>query len=408
MAGIQGQNLTAPRYGVAVSWDHTGTPIDVDLQAVVVDRKGSIVDAVYYNNMKALRCMTHSGDEQTGERAGFDETIWIGLSKMPDHVQMVIFVVAAYTGGHLRDVKNGIIHVLEETKDREIGRIPMERSQAQVDVVAMIVRSGSAWAFHVVEEPATQGQHFIDVLEPTIGNLIRRTIPGAPRRQKVAFAMEKGALLDLPATRQLSKISAGLGWDVTGEGVDLDVSAVLFDGRGTVTDTVFFGKLNSSGLRHSGDNLTGAGDGDDETIECHLDQVPEDVQQIFFVVNIYTRRVNFQSVKNAYCRIVDSTGSELARYLLREGGAQSGLIIARLIREPGERWGFQALGSFSNGSMWKDAVPDMTQIFHQTARDLQRQSTSTLPAPPSGGIPQRVEVVPVERVTGKDPCCALQ
>ena len=62
-------NLTSPRYAVAISWDHGGKPVDLDLQAVVVDARGAIIDAVYYNNMKALKCMTHSGDEQTGERS---------------------------------------------------------------------------------------------------------------------------------------------------------------------------------------------------------------------------------------------------------------------------------------------------------------------------------------------------
>merc|ERR1719337_307945 len=119
-----------------------------------------------------------------------------------------------------------MIHILEERKDNEVACIAMERSQAEVDVVATLVRSGSgAWTLHAVDEPAQSGQHFMDVLEPTIGNLIRAVIPGAPRRQKVAFAMEKGAVFDLPETGQLSRITAALGWDLIGKGVDLDVSA---------------------------------------------------------------------------------------------------------------------------------------------------------------------------------------
>lgn len=399
----------------------------MDLQAVVVDGRGSIIDAVYYNNMKALRCMTHSGDEQTGDRAGLDEVIWMTLSKMPDHVKMLVFVIAAHTGGNLRDVRNGMIHVLEERQDNEVARFAMEQSQAQVDVVATIVRSdGGSWTLNVIEEPAQGGQHFIDVLEPTIGNLIRRAIPGAPKRQKVAFAMEKGAVFDLPATQQMSALTAGLGWDVLGQGVDLDVSAVLFDGGGAVADTVFFGKLASSGLRHSGDNLTGAGDGDDEQIQCSLDQIPAHVSQVFFVVNIYTKGVTFQKVVNAYCRIVDTSGVELARYELKEGGRESGLIIARLFREAAGRWGFQALGSFSRGTMWKDAVPDMAAIFHKAPRELQLRGASTLSldgavsgAP--GTVSLSVDVAPSTRpsrphgakgiegiASGDDPCCALQ
>ncbi|CAK0797927.1 unnamed protein product [Prorocentrum cordatum] len=259
--------LRCGKLGVAISWDHGGrSSIDVDLQAVVVNNAGTIINAVYFNNMKALKCITHSGDERTGEKEGFDETIWVGLSKLPADVKMLVFVVAAHSGGHLRDVRNGMIHVLEERKDAEVARIAMERSEAEVDVVATLVRAASgAWTFHAVDEPARGGQHFMDVLEPTIGNLIRAVIPAAPKRQKVAFAMEKGAVLDLPETAQLSAITAGLGWDVVGRGVDLDVSGVLLDERAELVDTIFFGKLAGSGLRHSGDNLTGEGSGDDES-----------------------------------------------------------------------------------------------------------------------------------------------
>merc|ERR1712232_1340994 len=139
-----------------------------------------------------------------------------------------------------------------------------ERSEEEVDVVAAMVRANDgSWYLHVIEEPAQDGQHFMDVLEPTIGNLIRSVIPGAPKRRKVAFATEKGAVFDLPEMTLLNKITAGLGWDVLGEGVDLDVSGVLFDVGGNVVDTIFFGNLEGSGLQHSGDNLTGEGEGDD-------------------------------------------------------------------------------------------------------------------------------------------------
>jgi len=372
--------LKCGRLGVAISWDHGGSStVDVDLQAVVVNNQGTIIDAVYFNNMKALKCITHSGDETTGEKDGFDEMIWVGLSKLPADVKMLVFVVAAHSGGHLRDVRNGMIHVLEERKDTEVARIAMERSEEEVDVVATLIRAASgAWAFNAVDEPAQDGQHFMDVLEPTIGNLIRAVIPTAPKRQKVAFAMEKGAVLDLPETAQLSSITAGLGWDVAGKGVDLDVSAVLLDDRAEHVDTIFFGKLVGSGLRHSGDNLTGEGDGDDEQIQVDLAAVPARATQIFFVVNVYTKGVTFQQVSNAYCRVFDARGDEMARYVLAEGGRESCLIMSRLFREGGARWGFQAIGTFSRGNMWKDALLDMVGIHRMAPRALQLRGSSTM------------------------------
>jgi tellurium resistance protein TerZ len=289
---------------------------------------------VYYNNLKALKCITHSGDEQSGDKSGLDEVIWVGLGKLPATVKMILFVVATHTG-HLRDVRNGMIHLLEEKQTNEVARFQMENSEEEVDLVAAMIRSDhGGWSFLSVDEPAQDGRHFIDILEPCIGSFVRKHIPSAPRRQKVAFAMEKGAVFDLPQSNAMDSISACLGWDVDGGDVDLDVSAVLFTNDGRALDAVFFGNLSAHGLEHSGDNLTGEGAGDDERITCNLGQIPKQVSQIFFIVNIYTKGVTFDRVSNAYCRILDnSTEIELARYTLSEGQQQNGLLIARLFRE---------------------------------------------------------------------------
>eukprot|EP00933_Yihiella_yeosuensis_P023740 TRINITY_DN18473_c0_g3_i1.p1 TRINITY_DN18473_c0_g3~~TRINITY_DN18473_c0_g3_i1.p1 ORF type:complete len:446 (+),score=95.80 TRINITY_DN18473_c0_g3_i1:68-1339(+) len=374
--------LPKTRYGVGVSWDVASRGnVDVDLQAVIVDNKGSVIDAVYYNNLKALKAITHSGDEQTGEKAGMDELIWITLSKMPEHVRLIIFVVAAYSGGSLRDASNGMLHILEERKESEVARFQLEQSQHNVDAVAMVYRSNDgSWFLRIIEEPAEEGRHFIDILEPTLGNIIRNMIPGAPKKQKVAFAMEKGSVVDLPPTNRLDMISAGLGWDVNpkaGDDVDLDVSAVLFSKEFQVLGAVFFGNIEEFGLLHSGDNLTGEGAGDDEVIQVDFNHVPANVEQIFFVVNVYTKNVTFEMISNAYCRIFNAAGEELARYVLRDGRGERGLILARLFREPGGRWGFQACGKFCRGQTWKDSVPDIESISRLTAVQLQMRGSSS-------------------------------
>mmetsp|Transcript_130832 Transcript_130832/g.279902 ORF Transcript_130832/g.279902 Transcript_130832/m.279902 type:complete len:421 (+) Transcript_130832:82-1344(+) len=407
--------LTKGRYGMGISWDHTpGNVVDVDLQAVIVDNKGQVIDAVYYNNLKAMKCITHSGDETTGEKTGQDECIWVGFGKMPEHVKIIIFVVAAFRGGHLRDALNGKITVLEESKENEVAQFLMERSEEEVDVIATMVRAdGNNWVLNIVNVDAQDGQHFIDILEPTIGGIVRGLIPGAPKRLKVAFAMDKGAVVDLPQTSAVKKISAGLGWD-TGKGnVDLDVSAVLFDSSGREREAVFFGNLEACGLKHSGDNLTGEGSGDDETIIVDLEAVPEWTAQIMFCVNIYEKKVSFSQVANPYCRIIDSSGSELARYELREAGDQSGLIIARLFREDsGVRWGFQAIGTFCRGNTWKDSMPDLKAVFHKKPRELQMRGASTMSLLGGGAEPQPAPVAPSAASSAAPPpqkssACAL-
>jgi tellurium resistance protein TerZ len=340
--------------------------------------------------MKAVRAITHSGDETTGERSGIDEQVWCNMKKLPANVSVLIFVVAAYTGGQLKDVANGTLHILEESQRNEIARFEMERSTGSVDVVAAMFRgAGGVWALRVIDEPARQGQHFMDIL-PLLADVVRIFIPTAPKKQKVAFAMEKGGVLDMP--QDLNAITVGLGWDVNDGEVDIDVSAVLMTPDGTEVETVFFGNLTSvkHGIEHTGDNLTGAGDGDDEQIIVGLDKIGPAVQQVIFVVNIYTPRKSFVQVANPYCRAVDnSSGSELCRYSLREAGNGNGLIVSKLAREAGNRWGFHALGLPCSGRTYKDSMAAIRQVCHQDTRRLMAHSMSTVSEFPTGTAASR-------------------
>jgi tellurium resistance protein TerZ len=343
------------------------------------------MDAVYYNNLKALKAVTHSGDEVTGEKSGYDEVIWVNINRLPAKAQLILFVVAAHSGGFLRDARNGFVHVLEESKDNELMKVPMERSKQNVDVVAKMSKKVDGWLFTVIEEPAETGRHFIDIMEPTIGKLVRAEIPSAPKRLKVAFAMEKGTVVDLPQTSDIKFIKAALGWDTDNGEVDLDVSAVLYDENAKERDAIFFGNLDGHGLTHSGDNLTGEGSGDDEVIQVDLQNVPLWVNQIMFSVNIYSKGISFAQVASPYCRILDSSDFELARYELREAGKENGLLIARLFREVGDRWGFQAIGTFCRGQTWKDSLPAMAEVVRKRPLDLQLQRGTTVISLGGGG-----------------------
>mmetsp|Transcript_24504 Transcript_24504/g.64668 ORF Transcript_24504/g.64668 Transcript_24504/m.64668 type:complete len:463 (-) Transcript_24504:394-1782(-) len=366
-ARVLGQHEDLPlrcsRVGLALSWDATtGKKLDLDIQAIAFDRAGNLIQAVYYNNLKAFgRGLTHSSDEVTGEKHGLDEVVWADFGRIPDNVGLILYVVACFSGGHFRDARNGRFHVLEEGMGGEVAQFALEQSDEEVDLVAALVRGGGGgWALRLVSEPAQDGRHFVDILEPTIGNYVRKLIPGAPKRIKAAFAMEKGAVADLPKTDVVQSVRACLGWETSKGTVDLDVSAILLGPGGQHVDTVFFGNLEAQGVKHSGDNLTGEGDGDDEQIMVNLNLVGPRVQQICFVVNIYTPKRTFAQVANPFCRVVDEAcGSELCRYSLREAGREQGLIIARLAREPGGRWGFHALGLPCHGRTYKDALPQI-------------------------------------------------
>lgn len=379
--------VTCLKLGVALSWDHiAGKQVDLDLQAVAFDNTGKLLDAVYYNNLKALsRGLTHSSDENTGEKEGYDELIWVDFARLPPACKVVVFVVSAYSGGHLYDAHNGFFHLLENSKDGEVAKFKLEHSEEEVDLVGALVRGdGGGWSFRVLESPAQDGKHFVDILEPTIGNFVRQVIPGAPKRIKACFAMEKGSVVDLPKTEEIKQVKVGLGWDTANGDVDLDVSAVMFDTSGRHLDSVFFGNLSAQGISHSGDNLTGEGSGDDEVISFDLQHVPTSVHQVFLVVNIYSSGQSFSQVANPYCRVINSSNEELCKYMLSDAGRQSGLVISRLFREPGDvRWGFQAIGVPCGGRTWKDSMASLQQYANVKATAFQMQHANSMVGGPS-------------------------
>ena len=180
----------------------------------------------------------------------------------------------------------------------------------------------------------------------------------------MAISLQKGQKIDLTKTNPgLTKVLVGLGWDTNkydgGADFDLDSAAFLLGDSGKVNsdaDFVFYGNLKhvSGSVEHQGDNLTGAGDGDDEQIKVDLAAVPANISKIDFTVTIYdaeTRRQNFGQVSNAFIRIVnEATGEELLRFDLGEDfSIETAVVVAELYRNNGE-WKFNAIGSgFSGG-----------------------------------------------------------
>ncbi|MDR7318028.1 TerD family protein [Brevibacillus nitrificans] len=180
----------------------------------------------------------------------------------------------------------------------------------------------------------------------------------------MAVSLTKGQKVDLTKTNPgLTEVVVGLGWDVNkydgGKDFDLDASIFLLNGSGKVgsdADFIFYGnKANAnSSVVHSGDNRTGAGDGDDETVEVNLATVPAGVEKIAFTITIYEadqRAQNFGQVSNAYVRILNkATGAELIRYDLGEDfSIETAVVVGELYRHSGE-WKFAAVGAgYQNG-----------------------------------------------------------
>ena len=179
------------------------------------------------------------------------------------------------------------------------------------------------------------------------------------------ISLSKGQKVDLTKGNPgLKNIMVGLGWDVnafdSGADFDLDAAAFMVGENGkcpTEKEFVFYGNLEhpSGSVQHQGDNLTGAGDGDDEQILVDLGKIPANVARIAFTVTIYeaeTRRQNFGQVSNAFIRIVDeANGQELIRYDLGEDfSIETAVVVGELYRHNGE-WKFNAIGSGFQGGL---------------------------------------------------------
>ncbi|KXZ20092.1 stress protein [Bacillus nakamurai] len=195
----------------------------------------------------------------------------------------------------------------------------------------------------------------------------------------MAISLEKGQRIDLTKGKAgLSKLLVGLGWDPVssgggffgklfgGGGADIDCDAsVLMLEHDKMTDSknvIYFGNLKSrcGGVVHTGDNLTGDGDGDDEQILVDLAKVPAHINKLVFVVNIYDcvrRKQDFGMIQNAFIRVVDQANSEeLVTYNLRDNySGRTSLIAAEIYRQDGE-WKFAAVGEGTNDTKIGDIV----------------------------------------------------
>ncbi|MDQ0272013.1 TerD family protein [Cytobacillus purgationiresistens] len=188
----------------------------------------------------------------------------------------------------------------------------------------------------------------------------------------MAINLQKGQRVDLTKGNPgLSKILVGLGWDPVqtksgggilsslfggggGPNIDCDASVIMLgenDKLKNNKDVVYFGNLksNDGSIQHTGDNLTGDGDGDDEQILIDLNKIPTTIQKLVFIVNIYDcvkRKQHFGMIENAFIRIVNSANNqEIIHFNLTENySGKTSLVVGEIYRN-GDDWKFAAVGT---------------------------------------------------------------
>ena len=197
----------------------------------------------------------------------------------------------------------------------------------------------------------------------------------------MSINLQKGQKIDLTkGGTGLKHIMVGLGWDEAQQSssggflglfkskpqdIDCDASAILCDANGKYMDLVYYRnlQLSNGSIVHQGDNLTGAGDGDDEQITVDLANITNNVEKIIFVVNIFdciSRKQDFGLIKNAYIRLVDeSTGKEICKYNLSDDYVgKTAMVFAEVYKKDGE-WKFNAIGQGTNDT----SISELTRRY---------------------------------------------
>ncbi|MGW4301360.1 TerD family protein [Streptomyces sp. NPDC004646] len=178
--------------------------------------------------------------------------------------------------------------------------------------------------------------------------------PGAGKvnldKGRVSLRKNETVSLVKGGTPLLSRVQMGLGWEPAyrGKDIDLDASVIAYGPQRNAVDACYFGKLSilNGAIKHSGDNLTGEGGGDDEVITVDLGRIPQEVTGLVFTVNSFSGQ-KFTEVAKAYCRLIDPvTGDELVRFDLTSAEPQTGVLMAKFVRQYSGEWDMTALGDF--------------------------------------------------------------
>ncbi|MEU2165145.1 TerD family protein [Streptomyces sp. NPDC019208] len=165
----------------------------------------------------------------------------------------------------------------------------------------------------------------------------------------------------------LSQVKMGLGWEPAyrGRDIDLDASVIAYGPQRNHLDSCYFGKLSilNGSVKHSGDNLTGEGAGDDEVIVVDLGRLPAEATGLVFTVNSFSGQ-KFTEVAKAYCRLIDAaTGEELVRFDLTSAEPQTGVMMAKLIRQFSGEWEMTAMGEFVKSRTVRGMVKPAAQAL---------------------------------------------
>lgn len=370
--------VTATAVRAELSWSAGPGVPDVDASALLLAGSGRVrddADFVFYNAPRhASGAVEHLGKQGSVDRVAVD------LTRLEADVERVVFAASADGGtfGQVRDLRLVLVDGTTGVTVAEFA--DMGATVETAFVAGELYRRGGSWKFRAVGQGWDSG---LAGLATDFGITVDDAPPPAPappsappvgrpvNLDKGRVELRKGERVSLVKTGApaLDEVVMGLGWDPAPgrRKIDLDASVIAFDARRSKPTIVWFRHLKDFGgaILHTGDNLTGAGEGDDEQIRIRLSALPPTVDTLVFTINSFSGQA-FTEVTRASCRLVDAaSGSELVRFDLTASEPRTAVIMALLARTPAGPWEMQAVGAFHDGRTVKKLVDPAAALIRR-------------------------------------------
>jgi tellurium resistance protein TerZ len=405
---------------VGLAWDvedqkSGAPPVDLDASIVCFDGSGKFIQSISYAEpSNTNHSIFHKGDSRDGAGEGDDEQVVLDLKAIPPNVYAMFLVVNSYSGHSLASLKNAYVHMMRVQNDQAnpgkmksedifLSLLPSLGSAAvQAIAVGRLVRGapgGPEWIFDNINIPMANCRSFADTI-PIIQEVgLRPLIPHIQvQPPPTVLNLVKGEVVPLKSTagHPLQEVAIGLGWKPT-QGysqIDLDASCMMIDANGNQVDVAFYGSpaqnvvlaggrvanMKSSKCQsviHSGDNRTGEGNGDDETIIVRFLKIPAHVAHLYFAITCYTQQP-LSNLKSAYVRVIDrellQTGvleTEVIRFDLSNSikpfDPSTAFLVAKFSRiDSNNNWAMSSMGipcmAHSCGQLQNLVKKDVTGI----------------------------------------------
>jgi stress response protein SCP2 len=393
MAGMtsmaKGSNIAVSADAVRATLTWGGGPVDIDASALLLTEAGRVrsdADFVFYNQPQhATSAIRHIG------KAPGADSLEIRLSGIEAVIDRIVLAASA-DGGTFGQVPQLALRLADAATGAELAVFAMTATSETAFIGGELYRRNGQWKFRAIgqgyssglaglatdfgitvdDEPAPAAAAPVappPVAPPPVAPPPVAAAPINLDKGRVDLRKNQRVSLVKTGAPPLTSVVMGLGWDPAPgrRDIDLDASVIAFDSRSLALEMVWFTHKKAFGgaIKHSGDNLTGAGEGDDEQIKIDLGKLPPAVTCLMFTINSF-RGQKFTEIKRAFCRLVEArTNTELVRFDLSDSQPYTGVLMAALLRTPAGVWEMQALGEFCDGKTVRAMVGPATAALQR-------------------------------------------